>query len=123
MNNKLQPGHVLPFVAAAALSAGDPVVIGNIIGVVQNDVAIGETGQAHVNGVFRLPKVSGAVIAQGQSLVFDISANSGIGAFDDNAATPAAGDISGAAAFAWEAAGDGATTLLVKLTGVPGTVA
>ena len=40
---------------------------------------------------------------------------------NDNAATPATGDISGPPAVAWEAAGNGVTTLAVKFTGVPGT--
>ena len=41
--------------------------------------------------------------------------------FDDNAAVAATGDISGAAACAWEAAGNGVTSFDVYLTGVPGT--
>jgi hypothetical protein len=69
-----------------------------------------------------VPKVSGAVIAQGESLTWDVSAGSGAGAFDDNAATPASGDVTGAAAFAFEAAGAGVTSLAVFFTGVPGTV-
>ena len=45
-------------------------------------------------------------------LIWDTSA----GAFDDSAATPATGDIVGAA-IAFEAAGNGVTTIKAKLNG------
>ena len=66
-----------------------------------------------------MPKVAAAVIAQGESLTWDVSA----GAFDDNAAVAATGDVTGAAAHAWAGAAATTTTVLVKFTGVPGTVA
>ena len=75
--------------------------------------------RAKITGVFRVPKVSGAVIAQGERLVWDASA----AAFDDSLATPATGDVSGEAAVAFEAAGNGVTSIAVRFTGVPGTVA
>ena len=65
-----------------------------------------------------LPKVTTAVIPQGSHLIWDVSATK----FDVGTATPATGDVSGPPAVAFEAAGNGATTLAVKLTGVPGTV-
>jgi predicted RecA/RadA family phage recombinase len=116
--NYIQPGKVIPYTAAAAKAAGSVVVIGQILGVLQAALGIGETGNAQIEGVFEVPKVSAAVIAAGESLVWDVSA----GAFDDNLATPAAGDVSGPAAIAFEAAGNGVTTMLVKFTSVPGTV-
>jgi predicted RecA/RadA family phage recombinase len=116
--NYEQPGNVLEYTAAADKTSGSVVRIGNILGVLLADVANGETGPAQITGVFRVPKVSGAVIAQGESLTWDASA----AAFDDNAATPATGDVTGAAAVAFEAAGNGVTEIAVKFTGVPGTV-
>lgn len=118
-----QPGVVIDYTAGADISSGDVVKMGNILGVALADIANGETGSVQIEGVFELPKVSGAVITQGESLTWDVSANSGAGAFDDNLATPATGDVTGAAAVAFESKGGGTTTLLVKLTGVPGTVA
>ena len=115
--NAVQAGNVIDYTAGANISAGDVVVIGNIIGVAINDIANGATGSVATRGVFTVPKVSGAVIAQGESLVWDVSA----GKFDDNQATMAEGDIFGAAACAWEAAGNGVTSFDVYLTGVPGT--
>lgn len=116
--NYKQEGDVIQYTATANIAAGAVVKIGQILGVALVDIANGKTGSVRVDGVFTVPKVSGAVIAQGESLTWDVSA----GAFDDNAATPATGDVTGAAAWAAEAAGNGVTTLAVTFTGVPGTV-
>lgn len=87
--NFVQDGDVIPFTAGSALSSGDAVVIGGLLGVVISDVASGATGQASISGVFNVPKVDGAVITEGMPLVYDVSA----GALDDSAATPASGDL------------------------------
>lgn len=116
--NYVQEGDVIQYTAGANIAAGAVVAIGQILGVALVDIANGETGSVAIEGVFSVPKVSGAVIAQGESLTWDVSA----GAFDDNAATAAAGDITGAPAVAFEAAGNGVTTLKVRFTGIPGTV-
>lgn len=118
-NNFKQDGRVMSLVAAAAVASSAVVKAGNVLGVALNSAAIGETVSVAVEGVFEVPKVTAAVIAQGESLVWDVSAAK----FDDNLATPAAGDVFGASAFAFAAAGNGATTVLVKFTGCPGTVA
>ena len=122
-NNYVTEGESLQWTngGGSTVAAGTVVAIGNILGVTQADIAAGATGTVAIEGVFTVPKISGAVIAQGESLVWDVSANSGAGAFDDNAATPATGDISGPPAVAYEAAGAGATTMKVMFTGVPGT--
>lgn len=117
--NYIQPGEVIQYTAGADITSGSVVRIGNILGVALVNIANGATGSVAISGVFNVPKVSGAVIAQGESLTWDASA----GAFDDNAATPATGDVTGPPAVAAEAAGDGVTSLAVLFTGVPGTVA
>jgi len=118
MNNTVQSGRVIPFTAGAEVVSGQVVRIGQLLGVATAAVASGAQGLAVIDGVFTVPKVSGAVIAAGESLTWDASA----AAFDDNAATPATGDVTGPAAVAFEAAGNGVTSLAVKFTGVPGTV-
>lgn len=115
--NYVQEGDVIQYTAGANITAGSLVVMGNTLGVALKDIANGATGSVAIEGVFTLPKVAGAVIAQGESLTWDVSA----GNFDDNLAVPAAGDITGAACFAFAASGNGATTVKVKLTGAPGT--
>ena len=115
--NFIQPGKVIDHTPSGAIVAGSVVAIGQILGVAITNIAAGETGSVQVEGVFEVPKVTGAVFAQGESLVWDVSA----GRFDDNLATPATGDISGAAAVAFKAGANGEETALVKFTGVPGT--
>ena len=120
-DNYLQEGGVVQHTAAADIASGSVVAMGNTLGVALVDIATGSTGSVKITGVFTVPKVSDAVIAQGESLTWDVSANTGAGAFDDNLATPESGDITGAAAVAFAGAGDGATTMQVRFTGVPGT--
>jgi predicted RecA/RadA family phage recombinase len=117
--NAVQRGDVIDWVnGGSAVGAGDVVRIGKILGVALVDIGAGETGSVAIRGVFTVPKVSAAVIAQGENLTWDASA----AAFDDNAATPATGDVTGAPALAFEAAGNGVTEMDVMFTGVPGTV-
>lgn len=117
MKNYEQAGKVMTITAAATFASGQVVAIGNTLGVATGDIANGAKGEIALEGVFRVPKVTGAVIATGESVLWDASA----GAFDDNLAAPAAGDIGGAAAMAFEAAGNGVTTIAIRFTGAPGT--
>lgn len=119
-NNYLKPGNIIDWTngTGTAVVSGQVVVIGKLLGVALVDIANGASGSVQIEGVFSVPKVSAAVIAAGENLTWDVSA----GAFDDNAATPATGDVTGPPAVAIEAAGNGVTTLKVKFTGVPGTV-
>lgn len=116
--NYVQEGDVVQYTAGANITAGSVVVMGNMLGVALVDIANGATGSVALEGVFMLPKVAGAVITQGQTLTWDVSATG----FDDNAAVPAAGDITGAACFAFESVGAGPTSIAVCLTGTPGTL-
>lgn len=116
--NFVQNGMVIPFVAGAAYSSGDVVVIGAngdaLLGIVVADVANTATGQAIISGVVTVTKASAAVIAAGERVQWDASASN----FDDNAMTPAAGDVT-EGCTAIEAAGNGVLTVKVLLT--PGT--
>lgn len=119
----IQPGDVIDYVnGGTARTSGQVIKMGNTLGVCLTAIAANATGPVAIKGVFVCPKVSGAVIAQGESLTWDVSANSNAGAFDDNLATPATGDVTGAAALAAEAGTNGMTALKVLLTGAPGTV-
>jgi len=118
--NYIQPGKVIDFAnsTGSTVSSGDVVVIGEQIGVAEVDIAHDDTGSVSVEGVFNVPKVPAAVIAQGESVMWDASAS----AFDDNAATPSAGDVSGCC-VAFEAGANTETTINVKLNVGIGTVA
>lgn len=118
-NNYIQPGDVIPFTLAATVTAGAVVKVGQTLGVALEGGASGDVIQVAINGVFSCPKVSAAVIKAGEKLLWDVSA----GAFDDNLATPATGDVSGESVIAFEDSGATVTALKVRFTGVPGTVA
>jgi len=121
--NFIQEGEVIDWTnAGTAVVSGDVVAIGSngdaLLGVALVDIAQNAQGSVAIEGVWEVPKVSGAVIAQGEYVIWDSSAK----AFDDNAATPATGDVSdGAIAFA--AAGAGVTTMKILLIAKPGVLA
>ena len=99
------------------VASGRLVKVGpSMLGVALVTLASGATGSVAVEGVFSgVPKVSAAVFAQGEKLLFDVSSGSGVGAFDDSAATGASGDVMGGA-VAWVAGANAETTCTVLLT-------
>lgn len=87
------------------------------LGIALVDIANGSTGSVGVNCSATVAKVSAAVFTAGEALIWDASA----AAFDDNAATPASGDVTGST----RATANGAnaeTTAVVWFTGIPGTL-
>lgn len=117
--NYVQPGatRTIANASGSAYVSGQLVVVGQQLAVCAGAIANGASGEAHFEGVFTVPKVSGAVIAHGEKVIWDASA----AAFDDNAATPATGDVSNAA-IAAEAAGDGVTAFDIQLANLVGSV-
>lgn len=109
-----QDGKVITYSnTGSAITAGSVVVMSHMIGIALTDIAATSgTGAVAVEGVFSgIPKVTAAVFAVGEKLIWDTSA----GKFDDAAATPATGDITGAC-VAWVAGANGETTCTIKLT-------
>ena len=104
-------GGVVNYTAGADIAAGDVVVLKHCIGVAIADIANGATGAVAISGRWTVPKVSGAVFVVGEKLIWDSSASS----FDDSAATPASGDITGACVAA-KAGANLETTCEVILT-------
>jgi len=120
--NYVQPGQVIDYTngSGSSITSGTVIKMGNILGVAVADIADGEQGSVAIEGVFTGPKVSAAVFAVGEKLIWDVSANTGAGAFDDSSAIPATGDITGGA-VAVVAGEDAQTTCTFKLT--PGNTA
>lgn len=121
--NFVQPGEVLTYTngTGSDIAAGAVVKLGATedctLAIALVDIANGKSGEVKLGGVFTVPKVSAAVFKQGESLIWDASA----GAFDDNQATPATGDVSGSVI----AAADGANTetaCKALFLGIPGTL-
>lgn len=70
--NFIAPGEVLDVVAAAAITSGAPVKVGNIIGVALGTAAIGQTVSVSICGAFSgLAKETGAAWAVGDTLYWD----------------------------------------------------
>ena len=117
--NHVNDGKVITYSnTGTAISAGDVVIINNIIGVALVDIAATTgTGSVAIEGVFTVPAVSAAVIAQGEAVVWDASAE----AFEDDQHSAGTGDITGSC-VAMAASGNGATTVQVKLNVGIGTV-
>ncbi len=110
----------------AAISSGDVVVMGaagNVtVGVALADIAATTgVGSVLIEGVVELVKLTAAVIVAGETVDWDSSAASGAGSVDDNAMTPAAGDVSDFG-IAVEDAGSGILTVKVKLLPGNGTI-
>lgn len=114
--NFIQRGDVIDYTpSGSAIVSGAVVPLQHGIGVALADIADGATGPVAIEGVFSVPKVSAAVFVVGEKLIWDASAS----AFDDSSATPATGDLTGAA-IAVQAGANTETTCVVKLT--PGNV-
>ena len=101
-----QQGKTLDFTATEAVSNGDIVSLTTRIGVAGNDIAAGETGAVHVEGVFELPKAA-EEIALGAAVYWSESA--------ENITATAESNIPAGYAVAAAKAAD--TTVLVKLPG------
>lgn len=87
------------------------------VGVAREAIANGSVGTVDIAGTYVFPKVSGAVIAQGETVDWDLSA----GEVDDNAATSASGDVADFG-VALAAAGNGVTSVTVRLLPGNGTI-
>lgn len=109
------------YTAGADIAVDQIVICGVIdakkcrVGVAREAIASGSTGIVAISGVWEMPKVSGAVIKAGESVLWDAS-GSGV---NDNAEASAAGDV---AQFgcAMADAGNGVTVLDVDIA-EPGT--
>lgn len=103
----VQPGEVIDYTAGANKTSGQPVLIGTRLGVCLADIANGSTGPAAMSGVYTVTKLSTDVVAQGAALYWDNS-NSRL------AATASGYTYAG---YAFAAAGNGVTTVNIKLNG------
>lgn len=99
MRNYIMPGEHLTIVAAAAITSGQLVVAGDIVGVAQGAAEIGESVVLVRRGVFELPKVDAQAWSVGAKVYWDAAAgvvttddagNKLIGAAAEAAANPSA---------------------------------
>jgi len=71
----IQRGGSIDYTPVAAVSAGDVVVQGDLVGVAKLDIAAGKLGALAVTGVFDFPKAttSASAITAGAKLYWDAS--------------------------------------------------
>lgn len=117
-----QKGETLDYTAAEAVKNGDIVNLNTRIGVAGNDIAAGETGAVHVEGVFEMPKAAGEITLgavvywdeAAQEITTEGSATVTEGEGEDAAETTVANIPAG---YAVAAADASASVVLVKLLG------
>ena len=113
------------YTAAADIAVDQMVIMGLVhnkksrIGVARAAIPTGTTGIVAVSGVFRMPKVSAAVIKAGEAVSYDADGATTDGAIAANALSVAIGDV-GEFGCALSDAGDGVTTIEVDIA-EPGT--
>jgi predicted RecA/RadA family phage recombinase len=93
MKNYIEPGDTITVPAPAAVNSGDLVIVGKLIGVATNTVAIGVNVAIKTTGVFEFPKVSAEAWTVGAPinwLVGTKQATIGAGALIGVASEPAA---------------------------------
>lgn len=109
MKNYIQEGRMITVAApAGGVASGEGVVIGALFGVASKTAAAGETAAIATEGVFDLPKLASVVIAAGDAVAWDNSAK--------QVNVPATGRYP--IGIAIEAAGNGASTVRVRLDGI-----
>lgn len=69
--NYVQRGDTVDLTAAAAVSSGDGILVGELFGVAQTDAGIGERVPCVVSGVVTLPKTAPLVIDEGDRVFWD----------------------------------------------------
>ncbi|QCO05451.1 DUF2190 family protein [Azospirillum argentinense] len=108
MKNFVQPGHTITVAApSGGVSSGDGVIVGALFGVAATAAAAGAALEISTEGVFTLPKGTSTTFASGGVVSFDVATRLCV--------TPGSGKYPIGAAI--EAAGNGATTVNVRLNG------
>ena len=106
-------GKVIDYAnSGAAISAGDVVVAGDVVGIALADIAATTgVGPVGIEGIFTVPKTTGTAWNQGDAIDWDASASE-----FHKGVTPAAGDVV-SAGIAPVAAASAAATGQLKLLG------
>lgn len=109
MKNYIQEGRIITVTTpVGGVASGDAVVIGALFGIATKAAAAGEPVAIATEGVFDLPKLASAAIAAGDKVSWDDAAK--------QVNVPGSGLYPIGTAI--EAAGNGATTVRVRLDGV-----
>jgi len=110
--NRVQNGDRITVTLTGTVASGDPIRIGDMLGVCLTDGVSGDDIACAVSQVHNLPKLSTETYTQGDVLHFDASAEGGT--VTAVTLTPASGDVADFG-IAWEASSAGAGNIAVKL--------
>ncbi len=108
MKTFIQDGNIITITAAANIASGEGVLVGNIFGISVMDAVAGDEVEIATVGVYELPKLSTAVIAQGDRVAWNSSTGKVV--------VPATGMFP--LGVATLAAGNGTATIKVRLDGI-----
>lgn len=109
MQNYIQNGHVIIVTTpAGGITSGEGLIVGSIFGVAAYSAAEGDMLELVTTGVYKLPKATAAVLIVGARVAWDNTAK--------NINVPGAGRFP--VGVATEAAGNGVTSVAVRLDGV-----
>ncbi len=113
MQNFIQNGHILRVTApVGGVTSGAAMIVGSIFGIAAYSSSEGDPVELGTTGVYQLPKATAAVFAVGTRAAWDDTAK--------NINVPGTGRFP--VGIVTEAAGNGTTSVAVRLDGV-GTVA
>lgn len=103
--NYNQPGNVWTHTAGSNLTSGQPVLMGDVLGVALSAIANGAKGSVAVSGTFTITKLTTDVVAQGAALYWDAG----------NSRLTTTASTNKLAGYAASPAGNGDTTVQVRL--------
>ena len=69
----LNEGIAVDYTASSAVTAGDVVVQGDLVGIAKRDIAAGAKGALAIRGAFRITKEAELAIAAGEVVYWDAS--------------------------------------------------
>lgn len=116
MAHKIAEGKNLKWTngTGGPVASGQPVIVGDVVGVSAGHYADGEIGVVYLEGVFALPKVA-ADLAQGKKVYWKADANPVGGAAGSGAVTLSSADGAVYTGIVYEAAVTADDVVLVKL--------
>src|SRR5579885_2599203 len=71
----VQDGCAIDYTPGSAVTAGDVVIQGKLVGVAKRDIAANALGSLHIEGVFDFNKTASQTITAGQRVYWDDTAN------------------------------------------------
>jgi len=105
------------YTPAAAVIGGDVVVSGGIVGIVPTDLAASEKGALQIDGIFQVPKSTGAIVA-GQPIYWNPTGSPDSGDASSGAANQTGNGTYMGIAVQAQASGDN-TCLVILNAGLP----